>query len=119
MKGRQEERNTGTEGSREERREEERDGETDEGGMEGGRDGEKDERDGGRNSEQIANTSLDGRVVTLEVGSLSLPRFNTFKQQLLECSRKWWENFPINTAETVIRGSHKIWVTRNWTTNCI
>ena len=44
VKGRQEERNTGIEGSREERREEERDGETDEGGMEGGRDGEKAER---------------------------------------------------------------------------
>ena len=39
---------------------------------------------------QIADSSVDGTLVTLEVGSrgfLSLPNFNMIKQQLLECSR--------------------------------
>ena len=68
--------------------------------------------------EQIAETSLDGTLDTLEVGScgyLSLPSFHEIKQQLLECSKKQWEAFLINVAQTTIRGSHKIWVTRNWT----
>ena len=68
--------------------------------------------------EQIANTSLDGTLVTLEVGCrgfLSLPGFHTVKQHLLECSKRKWEAFLINVAQTAIRGSHKIWVTRNWT----
>ena len=67
---------------------------------------------------QIAETSLDGTLVTLELGSrgyLSLPSFHEIKQQLLECSKKQWEAFLINVAQTTIRGSHKIWVTRNWT----
>ena len=67
---------------------------------------------------QIAKMSLDGTLVTLEVGSrgyLSLPSFREIKQQLLECGKKQWEAFLINIAQTTIRGSHKIWVTRNWT----
>ena len=67
---------------------------------------------------QIAEMSLDRTLVTLEVGSrgyLSLPSFHEIKQQLLECSKKQWEVFLINVAQTTIRGSHKIWVTRNWT----
>ena len=38
---------------------------------------------------QIADSSVDGTLVMLEVGScgfLSLPNFNIIKQQLLECS---------------------------------
>ena len=65
----------------------------------------------------IAETSLDGTLVILELGSrgyLSLPSFHEIKQQLLECSKKQWEAFLINVAQTTIRGSH-IWVTRNWT----
>ena len=64
---------------------------------------------------QIAKTSLDGTLVTLKVGSrryLSLPSFHEIKQQLLECSKKQWEAFLINVAQTTIHGSHKIWVTR-------
>ena len=67
--------------------------------------------------EQIADSSLDGTLATLKVGSheyLSLPSFQVIRQQLLDCSRKQWETFLINTAQTAIRGSHKIWVTRNW-----
>ena len=67
---------------------------------------------------QIADSSVDGTLVTLKVGSrgfLSLPNFNMIKQQLLECSRKQWEAFLVNVAQTAIQGSHKIWVTRNWT----
>ena len=46
---------------------------------------------------QIADSSVDGTLVTLEVGShgfLSLPNFNMIKQQLLKCSRKQSEGFP-------------------------
>ena len=67
---------------------------------------------------QIADSSVDGTLVTLEVGSrgfLSLPNFNITKQQLLECSRKQWEAFLVNVAQTAIQGSHRIWITRNWT----
>ena len=46
---------------------------------------------------------------------LSLPSFHEIKQQLLECSKKQWEAFLINVVQTTICGSHKIWVTRNWT----
>ena len=55
--------------------------------------------------EQIADTSLDGSLVTLEAGScgfLSLPSFNTLRQQLLE----WWENLLINIAQAAIKSSH-------------
>ena len=58
---------------------------------------------------QIADSPVDGTLVTLEVGSrgfLSLTNFNTIKQQLLECSRKQWETFLVNVAQTAIRGSH-------------
>jgi len=68
-------------------------------------------------TEQIAEMSFE-TLVTLEIGSrgyLSLPSFHKVKQQLLECSKKQWEAFLINIAQTTIRGSHKIWVTRNWT----
>ena len=68
--------------------------------------------------EQIADSPVDGTLVTLEVGSrglLSLQSLNMMKQQLLECSRNQWEAFLVNVAQTAIRGSHKIWVTRNWT----
>ena len=44
-------------------------------------------------------------LVTLEAGScgfLSLPSFNTLKQQLLE----WWENLLINIAQAAIKSSH-------------
>ena len=54
---------------------------------------------------QIADSSVDGTLVTLEVGSrgfLSLTNFNTMKQQLLECSRKQWETFLVNVAQTAI-----------------
>jgi len=67
---------------------------------------------------QIAETSLDETLVTLKVGSreyLSLPSFHEIKQQLLEWSKKQWEAFLMNVVQTTIRGSHKIWVTRNWT----
>ena len=56
-----------------------------------------------------------GREGGREHGFLSLPDFNMIKQQLLECSRKQWEAFLVNVAQTAIQGSHKIWVTRNWT----
>ena len=68
--------------------------------------------------EHIAETPLDGTLVTLEVGScgyLSLPSFHKIKQQLLEHSKKQSEAFLINVAQTTICGSHKIRVTRNWT----
>ena len=58
---------------------------------------------------QIADSPVDGTLVTLEVGSrgfLSLTNFNKMKQQLLECSRKQWETFLVNVVQTAIRGSH-------------
>ena len=64
---------------------------------------------------QIADSSVDGTLVTLEVGSrgfLSLPNFNMIKQQLLKCSR---EAFLVHCKCAAIQCSHKIWVTRNWT----
>ena len=57
---------------------------------------------------QIADSSVDGTLVTLEVGSrgfLSLPSFNMIMQQLLECSRKQWEAFLVNVVQTAIQGS--------------
>ena len=67
--------------------------------------------------EMITASSWDGRLVTLEVGSrgfLSLPRFTTLKQQLLQCSKREWERFLVETSCTAIKGTHKIWVSRNW-----
>ena len=54
---------------------------------------------------QIADSSVDDTLVTLEVGScgfLPLTNFHTMKQQLLECSRKQWEIFLVNVSQTAI-----------------
>ena len=67
--------------------------------------------------EQIAASQWDGSLVTVEVGSrgfLSLNSLMTIKQQLLQCSKKQWEEFLLEITSTTIRGSHKIWVSRNW-----
>ena len=68
--------------------------------------------------DQIETTLYDGTLLTLEVGSrgfLSLPSFITIKQQLLVCEKKQWDAFLLDVVRTVITGSHKVWVTRNWT----
>ena len=49
---------------------------------------------------QIADSSLDSTLVMLEVGShgfLSLQSFNMIK---FECSRKQWEAFLVDVAQT-------------------
>ena len=67
--------------------------------------------------EEIALSSWDGCLITLEVGSrgfLSLPHFTTLKQELLQCTKKEWDRFLVETSCRAIKGSHKIWVARNW-----
>ena len=67
--------------------------------------------------EQITETTWDGCLVTLEVGSrgfISLACFNNIKQQILQCSRRQWKDFLLQVASTVLKGSHKIWSMRNW-----
>ena len=52
--------------------------------------------------EQIDDSTHNGSLVTLEVGShgfLSLPSFTLLKQQLLICTRKQWDEVLINIAE--------------------
>ena len=53
--------------------------------------------------------TFDGTLVKLEVGSHDFFLSHTLNQQLLECTRKWWENLPINSNQKFI------WVTRDWT----
>ena len=68
--------------------------------------------------EQITSSSMDGTLVTLEVGSrgfLALQGFRDVKNMLLEqCGKKKWEAFLTELVRTAVKGSHKIWTTWNY-----
>ena len=68
--------------------------------------------------EQIVDSGFDGELVTLEVGShgfLELSRLTILQQQLLQCTKKQWRMLLDSVSQVAIKGSHKIWVMRNWT----
>ena len=60
--------------------------------------------------EQIASSSMDGTLLTLEVGSrgfLALQGFQDIKNMLLEqCSKKKWEAFLTELVQTPLKGSY-------------
>ena len=68
--------------------------------------------------EQIVDSGFDGELVILEVGSrgfLELSRLTILQQQLLQCTKKQWRTLLDIVSQAAIKGSHKIWVMRNWT----